>query len=105
MMDVDVSLRTLTSELHHVLGYTQGSVVRRRFNLQQFTHQGVDVDAVKRLEQEVPFEVGSKGPEDGLHVHLSVVKTVIAFVDVDNKSLEGNKEMNILLLFLQPSYL
>lgn len=73
-----------TVELHHVLGHAQGPVVRRRLDLQQFTHQGVDVDAVKRLGQEVPLEVGSEGPEDGLHVHLPVVEAVIAFVDVDN---------------------
>ena len=51
------------------------------------------MDAVKRLGQEVLLEVRSEGPEDGLHVHLSVVVAVVAFVDVDDESLEGNKKM------------
>lgn len=46
------------------------------------------MDAVKGLRQEVLFKVWSKCPEDGLHVHLSVVVAVIPFVDVDNESLE-----------------
>lgn len=84
-------LQRLTTQ--HVLGYSQGSVVRRGFDLQQFAHQRVDMDAVKRLRQEVLLKVGSKGPKDGLHVHLSVVEAVITFVDIDDESLEGNKKI------------
>ncbi len=54
------------------------------------------MDAVKRLRQEVLLEVGSKGPEDGLHVHLSVVVAVISFVDIDDESLVGNKKSEAL---------
>lgn len=74
--------------LQKALGHAQRSVVRCRLDLQQFAHQRVNVDTVKWLRQEVLFKVWSKGPEDGLHVHLSVVVAVIPFVDVDNKSLE-----------------
>lgn len=49
------------------------------------------MDAVKRLRQEVLFEVWSKGSEDHLHVHLCVMVTMITFVDIDNKSLAGRK--------------
>lgn len=48
------------------------------------------MDAVKWLRQEVLFKVRSKGPENGLHVHLTVMVAMIAFVDVDNESLVGN---------------
>lgn len=82
----------LTTVQQHLLGHGQRSVVRRRFDLQQFAHQRVDVDAVERLRQEVPLEVGSKGPEDCFHVHLSVMEAVIAFVDVDDESLVRNKK-------------
>lgn len=82
----------LTAVQQQVLGHRQWSVVRRRFDLEQFTHQRVDVDAVERLRQKVLLEVWSEGPEDGLHVHLSVMEAVVAFVDVDDESLVGNKQ-------------
>lgn len=81
---------TLTAGHQKVLGHTQRPVVWRRFDLQQFAHQRVNVDAVKRLRQEILFKVGSKGPEEGLHVHLGVMVAVIPFVDVDDKSLVEN---------------
>lgn len=51
------------------------------------------MDAVERLGHEVLLKVWSEGPEDGLHVHLSAMVAVIAFVDVDDESLVGNKRM------------
>lgn len=57
------------------------------------------MDAIKWLRQEVLFEVRSKGPEDGLHVHLTIMVAMIAFVDVDNESLEGNTRVVRVLLF------
>ena len=59
----------------------------RRVDLQQLAHQRVDVDAVERLRQKVLLEAGSKGPEDGFHVHLPVMEAVVAFVHVDDESL------------------
>lgn len=45
------------------------------------------MDAVERFSQEVLLKVRSKCPEDGLHVHLTVVEAVISFVDIDDESL------------------
>lgn len=81
----------LTAVQQHVLGCCQCPVVCSWLDLQQFAHQRVDVDAVERLRQEVTLEVWSKSPENGLHVHLSIMEAVIAFVDVDEESL-GNKK-------------
>lgn len=71
-----------------------------RFNLQQFAHQRVDVDAVKWLRQVVLLKVGSKGPEDGLHVHIFVIEAMVSSVDIDDESLVGNKNVKTLILVI-----
>lgn len=88
------TITTLTCAVQQLLRHTQRSVVRRRLDLQQFAHQRVNVHAVERLGHKVLLEVGSEGPEDGLHVHLSVMVAVIASVDVDDESLVGTKKKN-----------
>lgn len=87
-----VLTRLLTTGQQHVLRHGQRTVVWRRLDLQQFAHQGVDVDAVERLRQEVPLETGSERAEDGLHVHVVVVEAVVTFVDVDDESLQRVRE-------------
>lgn len=89
-----VSCVGLTAVQQHALCLSQRSVVWLRFDLQQFAHQRVDVDAVEGLGQEVLLKVGSEGPEDGLHVHLAVMEAVVTFVDVDDESLVGNRKVN-----------
>lgn len=83
----------LTTEYQKILCHIQGAVVWCWFNLQQFTHQRINVDAVKRLSCEILFEVGSKSPENSLHVHLFIVVAMITFVDINDESLMGTDEV------------
>lgn len=89
---VTVATVGLTSGPQQVSGDVQRAVVRFWSDLQQLTHQRVDVDAVERLRHEVLLEARSKSPEDHLHVHLPVMEAVIALVHVDDEPLRKNTE-------------
>lgn len=80
----------------HVSDVLQGSVVGLRSDVEQPAHERIDMDAVEGLGQEVLLEIGSEGPEDHLHVHLTVVEAVVAFINVHDESLVGPKEKKIL---------
>lgn len=102
---IKVSEHKLTTGQQKILSDAQRAIVWRRFNLQQFAHQRVNMDAVKWLGEEVLFKVRSKSPEDSLHVHLFIVVAMITFVDINNESLLGNRRVVMLRLdlWLSPS--
>lgn len=53
-----------------------------RGNPQELPHEGVDVDAVKRLSQVILLEIWPKSSEYDLHVHVDIIKAMISFVEI-----------------------
>lgn len=47
------------------------------------------MDALKGLHLQACLEAGTHSPEDGLHIHVLVVETMLTLVELDVHSLQG----------------
>lgn len=74
----------------HFLGDCQGVGVGFGGNLQELTHEWVDVDAVKRLSQVIFLEIWAESSDYGLRVHVDIIKAMISFVEIYYNLLKNN---------------
>lgn len=76
----------------HVSGSVQVAVVDLRPDAQDVTHQRIDVDCLKGPHLQVLVESRAHRPEEGLHIHLRVVKAVLALVELYREILRGGRD-------------
>lgn len=75
-----------------MFGGIQVAVVDLRLDAQDVAHQGVDVHCLEGPHHQVLVEGRSHCPEEGLHVHLLVVKAVLTPVDLNWYILQRHAE-------------
>lgn len=93
-----------------MLGGIQVAVVDLRLDAQEVAHQGVDVHCLEGPHHQVLVEGRSHCPEEGLHVHLLVVKAVLTPVDLNWEILQRRGDRHcvsvwvslVVVIVLQP---
>lgn len=84
-----------------MFGGIQVAVVDLRLDAQDMTHQGVDVHCLKGPHLQVLVKCWAHCPEEGLHVHVFVVKAVLTLVELDWKILQGHRGVDNIICITQ----
>lgn len=72
-----------------MFGDVEVAVIDLRLDAQDVTHQGVDVNRLKGLYDQVLVKCWTRCSEENLHVHLLVVKAVLSLVELNWEVLQG----------------
>lgn len=99
-----LTLRSIAGN-QHVSGGVQVAIVDLRLDAQDVTHQGVDVDRLKRPHLQVPVKSWTHSPEERLHVHVFVVVAVLPLVELNWKVLQAHRGMKMHSLHHPPPWI